>query len=90
MLIRHQRSKNFPFTGQNSPANVRKPMAIFYSDMEPLSHYSPIMSLHLSPSTRILNENPEHNFCHHLLLSGLLDIWISMNTTSVQFSVIKN
>ena len=39
-------------------------MTIFYSDMEPLSHYSPIKLLHLSPSTRILNENPEHNFCH--------------------------
>ena len=33
-------------------------MTIFYSDMEPLSKYSPAM-LHLSPVTRILSENPE-------------------------------
>ena len=33
-------------------------MNIFYSaDEEPLSKYSPVM-LHLSPATRILNENP--------------------------------
>ena len=31
-------------------------MTIFYSDVEPLSKYSPVM-LHLSPTTRILNEN---------------------------------
>ena len=31
-------------------------MTIFYSDVEPLSKYSPVMS-HLSPATRILNEN---------------------------------
>ena len=31
-------------------------MTIFYSDVEPLSKYSPVM-LHLSPATRILNEN---------------------------------
>jgi len=30
---------------------------IFYSNVEPLSKYSPVM-LHLSPAT-ILNENPE-------------------------------
>ena len=29
----------------------------FYSDVEPLSKYSPVMQ-HLSPITRILNENP--------------------------------
>ena len=33
-------------------------MTIFYSDEEPLSQYSPI-TLHLSPATRILNENPD-------------------------------
>ena len=33
-------------------------MTIFDSDVEPLSKYSPVM-LHLSPATRILNENPE-------------------------------
>ena len=32
-------------------------MTIFYSDMEPLSKYPPV-TLQLSPSTRILNENP--------------------------------
>ena len=32
-------------------------MTILYSDVEPLSKYSPVM-LHLSPATRILNENP--------------------------------
>ena len=32
-------------------------MAIFYSDMESLSQYSPVQ-LHLSPATRILSENP--------------------------------
>ena len=36
-------------------------MTIFYSDVEPLSEYSPVM-LHLSPATRILNENPYNDF----------------------------
>ena len=33
-------------------------MTIFFSDMEPLSQYSPV-KLYLSPVTRILSENPE-------------------------------
>ena len=33
-------------------------MTIFYSDVEPLSQYSPA-TLYLSPATGILNENPE-------------------------------
>ena len=33
------------------------PVTIFYSDEEPLSEYS-CVTLHLSPATRILNENP--------------------------------
>ena len=33
-------------------------MTSFYSDVETLSKYSPI-TLHLSPHTGILNENPE-------------------------------
>ena len=33
-------------------------MAIFYSDVEPHSKY-PLVTLDLSPATRILNENPE-------------------------------
>ena len=32
-------------------------MTIFYSDVEPLSKYSPV-TIHLSPTTRILSENP--------------------------------
>ena len=32
VFIRHWRLENSPFTRQNSPANVRKPMAIFHSD----------------------------------------------------------
>ena len=32
-------------------------MTIFHSAVEPLSKYSPV-TLHLSPATRILNENP--------------------------------
>ena len=33
-------------------------MTIFYSDMEPLSHYFPV-KLHRSPATRFLSENPD-------------------------------
>ena len=33
-------------------------MTTFYSDMEALSKYSPVM-VHLFPATRILSENPE-------------------------------
>ena len=32
-------------------------MIFFYSDMKPLSKYSPV-TLQLSPTSRILNENP--------------------------------
>ena len=39
----------------------------FYSDVEPLSKYSPVM-LHLSPITRILNKNPAMLFCLFLPL----------------------
>ena len=34
-------------------------MTIFYSYIEPLSRYSPV-TLHLSPATIILNENPKY------------------------------
>ena len=34
-------------------------MTIFYSYIEPLSQYSPV-TLHLSPATIILNENPKY------------------------------
>ena len=33
-------------------------MSILYSEVEPLSKYSPVM-LHLSPATKILNDNPD-------------------------------
>ena len=52
------------FTMKNSPADVQQPVNIFYSDEEPLSKYSPVM-LHVSPATRILNNNP----------ALLLDAW---------------
>ena len=56
--VRHRRSENSPSTTQNFPANVRYPTTIFYSDMEPLSKYSPV-TLHLSPASRVLSENPD-------------------------------
>ena len=34
------------------------PMTILYSDVEPLSKYSPV-TLHLSPATRILTDNSD-------------------------------
>ena len=36
-------------------------MTVFYSGVEPLSKYSPVM-LHLSPASRILNENPAFSY----------------------------
>ena len=42
-------------------------MTIFYSDVEPLSEYCPVI-LHLSPATRILNENPDNYFLQVLLI----------------------
>ena len=59
VFIRHWRSENSSLTTQNSLANVQWPMAIFYSDIEPLSKYSPVTYLHLSPANRILGENPD-------------------------------
>ena len=59
-FIRHWRLENSTFTMQNSLTNVPYPMTIIYSDLEPLSKYSSVM-LHLSPTTRILNENPVHS-----------------------------
>ena len=38
-------------------------MTIFYSEVEPLSKYYPV-TLHLSPATRILNENPASKVNH--------------------------
>ena len=56
LFIRHWKLDNSPIILQNSLPNSQKPMTIFYSDVEPLSKYSPAM-LHLSPSTRIANHN---------------------------------
>ena len=63
MFIRHQRSENSPFTTQNSPTNIRQLMTIFYSDVAPLSKYSPV-TLYLSPVTGFLNKNCA-DFNHH-------------------------
>ena len=55
-------------------------MTILYSDVEPLSKYSPV-TLHLSPATRILNENPvvAVNFLFQLILSfHCFWVWLCM------------
>ena len=56
----HQASEigEFSITMQNSSTNVWQFITIFYSDVEPLLKYSPV-TLYLSPSMRILNENLE-------------------------------
>ena len=54
VFIRHRRSENYPFTMHNSPTAAYD---FFYSDVKPLSKYSPV-TLQLSPTSRILNENP--------------------------------
>ena len=46
----------FQWPKMNVAAVGTWPMSIFSSHMEPLSQYFPVM-LHLSPATRILNEN---------------------------------
>ena len=56
VFIRDWRLDNSSIIQQNSLPNSQKPMTIFYSDVEPLSKYSPAM-LHLSPATRIANHN---------------------------------
>ena len=58
VFIRHQRSENFPLTMQNSPGNIWQPIItlfisiyfIIYSDVKPLSKYSPV-TLCLPPAT---------------------------------------
>ena len=64
MLIRYQRLESSPFTTQNSPPNVQYPTAILLN-LEPLSKYSSV-TLHLSPTTIILHENPakKNEGCH--------------------------
>ena len=49
-------------------------MTTFYSDVEPFSKYSPVM-LHLSPATRILNENPAMS---HEQLQPLFKVMVLM------------
>ena len=53
VFIRHQRLENSLFITQNSLANIKflvaYSMTIFYSDVEPLSKYSPVM-IHLFSS----------------------------------------
>ena len=74
VFIRHRRSENSPFIMKNSPTDVRQPVTIFFSDEEPLSKYSPVV-LHLSPATRILNENPAFGQkCHFFLYLDLIKI----------------
>ena len=67
MFIMHQRLENSLLTTRNSPANIQQPTTIFYSDVELPPKYSPV-TLHLSPATRILHENPAKwlkvLFCH--------------------------
>ena len=65
VVIRHSKLENSLFTRQIS--YMWQLMTIFYSDVEPLSEYSPVI-LHLSPATRILNENPDNYFLQVLLI----------------------
>ena len=45
----------------------------FFSDVEPLSKCSPV-TLHLSPATRILNENPANVFLIWSMLAGCTEL----------------
>ena len=54
VLIRRQKSENYLFTMHHSPTVAYD---FFYSDMKPLSKYSPV-TLQLSPTSRIRNEYP--------------------------------
>ena len=65
VIIRRSKLENSLFTRQIS--YMWQLMTIFYSDVEPLSEYSPVI-LHLSPATRILNENPDNYFLQVLLI----------------------
>ena len=53
MFIRHRRSENSPSTTQNSPATFR-----FFPERASLFHNNSPATLHCSPATTILNENP--------------------------------
>ena len=50
---------------------MQEPMTVFYSDMEPLSRYSP-EKLHLSLATRTLSENAVEPKINVALLMGWL------------------
>ena len=49
-------------------------MTIFYSDMEPLSEYFPV-TLHLSPVTRVLNENPGRVCSFYLVIIIIIPLF---------------
>ena len=49
------------------------PLIFFFSDVEPLSKCSPV-TLHLSPATRILNENPANVFLIWSMLAGCTEL----------------
>ena len=53
MFIRCRRSENSPATTQNSPAKFRA-----FSERASLFHNNSPATLHYSPATTILNENP--------------------------------
>ena len=53
-------------------------MTIFYSDVEPLSKYFPV-PLHLSPATRILDENPVKRQEYVFTQAGKIVIFIPLS-----------
>ena len=55
MFIRCRRSENSPATTQNSSANFRS-----FSERASLFHNNSSATLHYSPATTILNENPDY------------------------------
>ena len=55
-------------------------MTIFYSDVEPTSQFSPV-TLHLSPATRILNENPDGKVNIYICVC---ELFIYQKTVKVQ------
>ena len=46
----------------------------FFSDVEPLSKICSPVTLHLSPATRILNENPANAFLIWSMLAGYTEL----------------
>ena len=82
MFIRHPRSENSPFSMLNSPANIRYVyMFTYICGVSFKVKYYPVM-LHLSPATRILNENPAMGFIKHRRLENSLP---TMHNSLVKF-----